>query len=136
MIYHDINGYLNDLLRKIYYETETDIRPSFKINFLYKKGFLKICFSKKYKLYIYSNYFIKDDFINKEKNDFCCKLCSRIRKNLYIFCINENINYSVIDKNYIVFCKHFDIIRYILYEYNYFVNLLDSSDSYSSNSFY
>ena len=140
MIYHNINFYLNELYNKfIFTNDEHKINPMVKI--CVNDNSLEIIYSKKYYVHIYPIYKLINNNNNIEikNNVFCCKTCKNLYKNLFFICFNDDYKNIMDYDTILLFCKHYNIYNYILFDYNYYINCCDSSsdsdDSESSSSF-
>jgi hypothetical protein len=126
MIYEDVDFYMNNIFNDIYY----DLYNVFDEKPLFKKKQDKFIFCFKNYFFLLYKY---DD--NKIINDWgLCKIClKRKKRKLYMILNNYENENECEDK--IIFCKHYNILKYIKYNYDFYNNYDINSNSDSENSF-
>lgn len=120
MIYHNMDMYLNELYNNIFFSNKTEIDPVLKTN----GKSIKIIYTKNYYINIYPiNILNNNDNLYEYCGFGCCKICKKLKKNKFILCFNSIYNKE--DNNIFIFCKHYNILNYLSFEYNYYINYYD-----------
>ena len=120
-----MDPFMNKIFNDLFYDINNNFFIKPKIKIILKNNFVYINynFNDIYK----GNITNISNYEDIEKIYSICKICLRKKKYIYILYDNKYNNF--------IFCKHYDIIKYILYELNFYLCYDIDDDSSTSNSF-